>query len=102
MTFHVLEYAALSSDRFRDQERSYSRQAKNSGMKLEEFYIAYFGTSFKSQSYSNAGDHDVVSGIFKQPPSTTSSQDKKLAVILFYRASAAIKSSHTNYLVILG
>src|SRR3972149_3167237 len=73
MAFHISEYAALPSDRFRDEERSYSGQAKNSGMKLEKFYIAYFGTGFKSQSYPIASNHIGVSGIFKQPPGATGS-----------------------------
>jgi hypothetical protein len=36
MPFHVPKYAPLPSDCLGDQERSYSRQAKNAGMKLED------------------------------------------------------------------
>jgi hypothetical protein len=101
MTFHISEYAALSSDRFRDEEGSHSGQAQNSGMKLEKFHIAYFGTGFKTQSYAIAGDHIGVSGIFEQPAGTTSSQDKKSAAILLYRASVGIESPHANYFAAL-
>jgi hypothetical protein len=101
MPFHISQYAPLSPDRFRDEERSYPRQAENGGMKLKEFHILYFGTGLKSNSYPIAGDHIGVSSIFKQPAGTSGSQDKKFAAILFYRASIAVESFHANYPALL-